>query len=213
MRPVAEIVVAAAVMYGALASPATAAARQCPSRATARNGLLSVFRGTDAVAYATRATGNSYVCDRRSGRRTALESQLFGANSGSAVSRRSVAIAGPYVAWEYQAIDGNVFYSGLELVNARTGKQTLIEQIDVTNRLPGPLHYLRLALRSSGALAWSTTDGISACVHCQQVTGDPPRPAIHRLASAHGLAPRTLRTTPQGITWTQNGHAVHKRLN
>jgi len=161
-------------------------------------------------AYAGAHHGHSYACDRRTRRRYRLADELFGRDAvGRPISRRSVAIAGPYGAWSWGAAEGvDQFFTGLEIVDVRTGVQRVVDQVGPDAGALGPYHYIRLALRASGSLAWSTTDGVYACRACISDS----KPSFQQLATGAGLDARSLAKTPRGVTWRQSGIAHHARL-
>ena len=198
-------------------TPATAKLPRCPIRASATPradvsavaGVRTVFYDV-AFSHAGAHYGHSYACDRRTRRRYLLTDELFGRDTvGRPISRRSVAIAGPYGAWSWGAAEGgNQFFTGLEIVDVRTGVQRVVDRVGPGAGALGPYHYIRLALRSSGALAWTTTDGVFACRACFV----SPKPLVEQLATGSGLDPRSLAKTRRGVTWRQAGIARHARL-
>jgi len=194
-------------------APATAALPPCPIRASATPradvsavaGLRTVFYDV-GFSYADAHYGHSYACDRWTRRRYRLSDDLYGRDAvGRPISRRSVAIAGPYGAWSW---GGEQFYTGLDIVDVRTGVQRVVDQVGPDAGALGPYHYIRLALRSSGALAWTTTDGVFAC----RVCFTSPKPLVEQLATGSGLDARSLAKTRRGVTWRQSGIARHARL-
>lgn len=198
-------------------TPATATLPRCPTRASATAradvsavaGLRTVFYDV-AFPYAGAHYGHSYVCDRWTRRRHLLTDELFGRDAvGRPISRRSVAIAGPYGAWSWGAAEGgNQFFTGLDVVDVRTGVQRVVDRVGPDAGALGPYHYIRLAMRSSGALAWSTTGGVFACRACFAST----KPLVERLATGSRLDARSLAKTRRGVTWRQAGTAQHARL-
>lgn len=200
-----------------MSTPATAALPRCPIRASATPradvsavaGLRTVFYEV-TFSYAGAHYGQSYACDRWTRRRRRLTDDLFGRDTvGRPISRRSVAIAGPFGAWSWGAAEGgNQFFTGLDIIDVRTGVQRVVDVVGSDAGPLGPYHYIRLALRASGALAWTTTDGVFTCRDCFAGT----KALVQRLATGAGLDPRSLAKTRRGVTWRQAGVARHARL-
>jgi hypothetical protein len=157
--------------------------------------------------------GHSSVCNRATRRRWTLRNNLYGSEDARLpIPRRPVTIAGWHAAWSWsEGGGGGEYYSGLDTIDARTGIETTVDSIGSPAGQSGPQRYVRVALRGSGAMAWSTRDGIFACRHCQDPSGTLPAAAIRALAGT-AADPRSLRVTPRGVAWREGGATHGARL-
>jgi hypothetical protein len=201
---------------GASSSPAAAAGRPpCPLRSTPERfpskrypSTVDVIAGRRLVLFgflsgASGAIyGHSTACNRATRRRWALGHALYGSDDARLpIPRRPVTMVGWHAAWSWsEGGGGGEYYSGLDTIDARTGTQTTVDTIGSPADQSGPQRYVRVVLRGSGAMAWSTRDGIFACRRCQDPSGRLPATAIRVLAPATA-DPRSLRVTPGGVAW------------
>jgi hypothetical protein len=156
--------------------------------------------------------GHSSVCSREKRRRWTLGHALFGSdNARLPVPRRPVTITGWHAAWSWSEGGGGEYFSGLDTIDARTGRQTTVDSIGPAAEQSGPQRYVRVVLRGSGAMAWSTRDGIFACRRCQDPSGRLSSNAIRVIAPATA-DPRSLRATRRGVAWRESGAARGARL-
>jgi len=213
--------VIATVVTASVAGPVDARVRTgCPLHRSAE--ITDVFVGTRAVLYVRTPAGLdlrygvSFACDRRTGTRWELNGTdpLFGPDGGVRVDPRSVAVGGPYAAWSGGGNDGSGVWASVNILDVRTGASMLVMQRYPDAPNSGHYYFVRLALRPSGALAWSARGrGIFACRHCfSTADANSRRPVVEQLAGADGVRLGSLRVTPRGVAWQQAGHDRHHRL-
>lgn len=182
-----------------LVAPGQAAKRSpCPTKK--RGSIQAIAVGSRAVMY--RRPDGSYsetiACDRKTGDRWSV-SEYEG----------EIAAAGRYGVYVDMSEDIELIYRSLHIVDVVTGEHNLIDGTGTAT--PEELQqFIRVVARPSGAVAFtSSSQGLFACRVCRR---DQGLPKITRLAGPEGLERHSLRVTPRGVAWRQNGRLRHARL-
>jgi hypothetical protein len=116
-------------------------------------------------------------------------------------------IAGSYVGFAWNSPEGDCGYAGIELADARTGRDNLIDVEKCASAKP----IQRVVVKAPGRIAWTEHHEVLACLTGCFATrlGLPKMPVLGKVTMSEE---RTLRATPRGIEWRHNGRWVHARL-
>jgi hypothetical protein len=206
-----------AVGASAIAGSATSDRRACPTHGSFSRNLIAVVAVSPPVVVETLAfhpyqpyTQLSFACYPPTRRRTFLPDDPIVLGNGLSRPRdhyadHSLALAGTFAAWVWTGSEGDNAYTGIDLVDARTGAQATVALVHVS-----PFYYqpvVRIVLKPHGTLAWSQAQKILVCRRAC-ITRDPTLPAgqhVQALAHSQGIDARSLRATPRGIEWRENG--------
>jgi hypothetical protein len=192
MRTVALCLLILAVSSAA-AGPVTASPDRCSTTAavTFRSPRIEVW-----------ATERPSICHRPTGKVTtpANEPPIAGFDRDRPrAARQSTDAAGDYIGYAWESPEDECGYSGITLVNARTGAVGAPQAY----RCGFFTRFRRVVVKATGAIAWSERHSIVACR-----TGCDADGATHVvLASASGVDTRSLRDAPRGVRWRQSGRS------
>jgi hypothetical protein len=178
------------------AEPAAARHSHCHGRrgyqAVATNGRVVYFEAT------TGPYAPDIVCYVRTGRRTPLEPVPV-----------RLRMAGDHVAYEWEGGEGPDGYVGVDLVNARTGRESVLDIEE--GATVG--YFKKIVLKPNGATAWSTRHVVHACRRpCLRTLGEDV--ARHDVTLAHGprVNGKWLTAIARGIAWREGGRWRRARL-
>jgi hypothetical protein len=214
---VAPVALLLAVGASAIAGSATSDRRPCPTHGSFSRSLIAVVAVSPRVVVETLefhpyqgAAQLSFACYPPTRRRTFLPDDPIVLGNGVSRPRdhyadHSLALAGTFAAWVWTGSEGDNAYTGIDLVDARTGAQAAVVLVHVSPFYFQPV--VRIVLKPNGTLAWSQAHEILVCRRAC-ITRDPTLPAgQHVQTRAHGrsIDARSLRATPRGIEWLENG--------
>jgi hypothetical protein len=206
-----------AVGASAIAGSATSDRRPCPTHGSFSRNLIAVVAVSPRVVVETLAfhpyqpyTPFSFACYPPTRRRTFLRDGPIVLGNGVSRPRdhyagHSLALAGTFAAWVWIGSEGDNAYTGIDLVDGRTGAQATVALVHVGSSYYQPV--VRIVLKPHGTLAWSQAHEILVCRRAC-ITEDARLPAgqhVQTRAHSQGIDARSLRATPRGIEWRENG--------
>jgi hypothetical protein len=211
---------AAMITAGAPASDGRAIFEPCPTHGVRGRSLIVVVARSPGIVIETvdeeaGAGGviRTYACYPPTGRRTFLaDNPSSGERPQPHFGSRSLLLAGTFALYMWEAGEGDYAYTGVDLVDARTGKQATL-----TGRR-GYVAYqpvVRLVLEPTGSIALSRRHEILVCRQACDIDTYPAPVGEHVqvIARDGGVDGRSLRATPRGIEWRQGGRWRHASLH
>lgn len=150
------------------------------------------------------------VCNKANGRRLPPEQDLgIRGNNDFDEETIGVRFRGPYVVYSWDSPEDDRGYSGLQLMNTRAGYEISLE----FRQCGYEDDFEPVIVKRSGTVAWMFGRTIYACEAACRTDrrADRSHPA-RIIARGPTVRPSSLRATPRGITWRQDGRARYARL-
>ncbi len=147
------------------------------------------------------------VCHKPTGRRMYPDNEPPYRDDGLI----EVQFVGPYVVYSWDSPEDDCGYSGLSLINTKARYEALLEMYECGYSDD----FDPVIVKGSGTVVWAYRKAIYACeAACRTSRRDPrTNPIPPRLiAKGQSLRPSTLRSTPRGIAWQQDGRVRHARI-
>jgi hypothetical protein len=191
------VTVAFGLLFLAVSAPPALAAR-CPQPERTKQETVEVVRGERAALYSViehdengTDYGHSFACNRRTGRVHPLDDDV-------PMDRAATAFAGPYAAFIFHRPEPIINCTGVALVDIRTGDQRDVTNECNTGSADQDQEFFRIALLSTGTVAWTVPQGVFAA---QRPPASGGLPAQRRLGGPTGLRKLTLRAGRRSFCW------------